>query len=102
MARNPFEQVLKTVRYYDMLKDGDSVLVAVSGVPDSVFLLEALYSLKRKLGIARLVVCNLDHGLRGDESRRDSLFVKNLAKRFGLDFAHKKIALNRRLKKELS
>ena len=35
MSTNLFERVLKTIRNYGMLKAGDTVLVAVSGGPDS-------------------------------------------------------------------
>jgi len=94
MADNLIERVLKTVRDYDMLKPDDTVLAAVSGGPDSVFLLYVLDALKRKLKMRKLAVCNLDHGLRGDESREDSLFVKRLAAKMGLKFIHKKIKLN--------
>lgn len=97
MPTNLIEQVLKTIRNYDMLKSGDTVLAAVSGGPDSVFLLHALGQLKRKLGIKRIVVCNLDHGLRGKESADDSKFVKKLAAGQCFDFIHKRIRLKERL-----
>ncbi len=94
------ERVLKTIRNYDMLKPGDSVACAVSGGPDSVFLLLALNQLKNKLKMKSLAICNLDHGLRGVESEEDSLFVKSLAKRLGLKFVGKKVSLKK--SKELS
>ena len=97
MSTNPIEQALKTIRNYDMLKSGDTVLTAVSGGPDSVFLLYALARLKNKLKLKKVVVCNLDHGLRGKESVEDSLFVKKLAKELGLEFIQKKINLKKRL-----
>ncbi len=50
-------------------------LVGVSGGRDSMALLHAL----RALGFARLVVCHLDHGLRGRESRADAAFVRRAA-----------------------
>ncbi len=102
MAGNLIERVLKTIRNYEMLWPGDSVLVAISGGPDSVFLLHALNHLKSKLKIKKLVVCNLDHGLRGAESRTDSLFVKTLSKELGLEFVHKKVDLNKSRIKNLS
>jgi tRNA(Ile)-lysidine synthase len=46
MRDNLIERVLKTIRSYEMLKGGETVLVAVSGGPDSVFLLQALSHLK--------------------------------------------------------
>ncbi len=87
------ERALKTIRRYDMVSPGDVVLAAVSGGPDSVFLLHVLARLKNKLKIKKIAVCNLDHGLRGKESRDDSLFVKKTAAKLGLEFIHKKIDL---------
>jgi tRNA(Ile)-lysidine synthase len=93
MANNLIEQVLKTIRNYELLNPGDAVLVACSGGPDSVFLLHALVRLKNKLKLKKVAVCNLDHGLRGKESVADSLFVKKMAKGLGLEFTHKKVNL---------
>jgi len=87
------ERVLKTMRNYEMLMPGETVLAAVSGGPDSVFMLHALNKLKRKLKIKDVAVCNLDHGIRGEESEEDSLFVKGIAAQLGLKFVHKKIDL---------
>jgi tRNA(Ile)-lysidine synthase len=54
-------------------------LVAVSGGRDSVVLLEALHA----AGHRRLVVCHLDHRLRGRASTGDAAFVRRLAERLG-------------------
>ena len=99
---NLIERALKTVRNYEMLKAGDTVLVAVSGGADSIFLLQALNHLKSKLKLKRLIVCNLDHGLRGKESSEDSLFVKKIAEDLDLGFIHKKIDLSKNRSKDLS
>lgn len=93
MVNNLIERVLKTVRSFELLKPQDAVLVACSGGPDSVFMLHALVRLKNKLGLKKIAVCNLDHGLRGKESQADSLFVKNLAKELGLECFHGKVNL---------
>ena len=102
MLTNIIERVLKTIRNYEMLKMDDTVLVAVSGGPDSVFLLQALDHLKSKLKLKKLVVCNLDHGIRGKESSEDSLFVKKIAEDSNLGFIHKKIDLSKKRSKDLS
>lgn len=99
---NLVERVLKTIRNYEMLKPQDTVLVAVSGGPDSTFLLQALKFLKTKLKLKKLIVCNLDHGLRGKESLDDSLFVKIIAEDLGLGFIHKRINLSKEKSKKLS
>lgn len=55
-------------------------LVGVSGGADSVALLHLLV----EAGFENLVVCHLDHGLRGDESTGDADFVKDLAAGHGI------------------
>jgi len=100
--RNLIEQVLKTARSYEMFKPGDTVLAAVSGGPDSVFLLHALKNLKNKLKLKKIAVCNLDHGLRADESKEDSTFVKKLAAELGFEFIHKTIDLKKIARKGIS
>src|SRR5438034_11005991 len=77
------ERIVKTMTRYNMFKPGDRVGVAVSGGADSVFLLHALIELAPRWDLA-LYVLHLDHGLRGEESRADARFVRELAQRFGL------------------
>ncbi len=55
-------------------------LVGVSGGRDSVVLLHTLLD----HGYRNLVVCHLNHGLRGRESGKDATFVRNLAKKHEL------------------
>jgi tRNA(Ile)-lysidine synthase len=57
-------------------------LIGVSGGRDSMCLLHAL----RHLGFGHLVVCHLDHGLRGRASRADRNAAVNFAKTLGLTF----------------
>lgn len=102
MPENLYERVLKTVRNYDMLEPGDSVLAAVSGGPDSVFLVRALVALKRKLKLKKVAVCNLDHGLRGEESKKDSAFVKGLARKLGLEYFNKNLKVKELSSKKMS
>jgi len=59
-----------------------TVLLAVSGGPDSVALARAMLAL-RPTGSGRLVVAHYNHALRGSESDADERFVVELAR--GLD-----------------
>lgn len=99
---NLIERVLKTIRNYEMIKPGDAVLAAVSGGPDSVFLLRALSALKNKLRIKKIVVCHMDHGLRAEESTLDAEFVKRLAADSGMEFYCRKANLAGVKSKKLS
>lgn len=56
-------------------------LVGVSGGRDSVALLDALID----AGYHRLIVCHLDHKLRGRSSAADARFVKTLAAKLQLE-----------------
>ena len=66
-----------------LIKPKDRVLVALSGGPDSVFLLYALLALRDELKI-NIIAGHLNHCLRGAESNKDEKFVKALAKKEGI------------------
>ncbi len=75
------EKVTSFIERRRLLEGAGGVLVAVSGGPDSVALLDILVSLRPAAG---LHVAHLDHMLRGRESAEDAKFVRALAKRLGL------------------
>jgi len=62
---------------------GGKVLVAVSGGIDSIVLLHASVEVASRLGV-EVRVGHVDHGLRGDESDQDAVFVANFARKLGL------------------
>ena len=63
-------------------KEATTIIVAVSGGPDSVAL---LYLLLKEVALRdwELIVAHLNHQLR-EESSKDTEFVKNIAKKLGL------------------
>lgn len=75
----------KTINQHGMFRVGDTVVVAVSGGPDSVALLHLLVEL-REVYSFNLYVAHFDHTLRGRESTEDAFFVKSLAQELGLPF----------------
>jgi len=72
------------------LADGRTLLVGVSGGPDSVALLHALAGLREALPV-RLHAAHLDHGLRGRESRADAEYVAGLCERLGVPLISKRV-----------
>lgn len=76
-------EVCSYIDHYEMLPHGATVLVAVSGGPDSMALLALLYRFQPVYRI-NLTVVHVDHQLRGRESVRDALFVCQQAARLGL------------------
>src|SRR5438034_2262989 len=60
---------------------GARYLIGVSGGRDSVTLLDALVG----LGYKKLIVCHLNHKLRGRSSNADARFVEKLAAKYDVD-----------------
>jgi len=77
------DRVRQTVAKYGMISEGDCVVVGVSGGMDSVALLSVLSKLRDVYGMS-LLVAHLNHRLRGAESQRDEVFVRDLARDLGL------------------
>jgi tRNA(Ile)-lysidine synthase len=82
----PPREFVSAVREYcaehELVSRGDTVLVGVSGGPDSVALLLALYELSGPLRL-KIRAAHLDHGLRKN-SRGDLRFVLALARELGI------------------
>ena len=72
------KSVAGQIRQYKLLEQGETVVVGVSGGPDSVALLYILCQLSTRLGI-KPVVAHLNHGFRGVEAQADASFVTDLA-----------------------
>ena len=58
-------EVLETIKKYKMIENGDKVVIGVSGGPDSMSLLNCLYSLKDKLNI-EIFVAHINHMIRAE------------------------------------
>ena len=78
------ERVTATVREHDLLHPDETVLIMVSGGPDSVCLLESLARLRRLFRV-RLEVFHFDHRLRPG-SAADGAYVGRAAARHDLPF----------------
>ena len=76
-----------------MLHAKESVLVALSGGPDSVALLAALSALVEELHV-RVFAAHLNHGLRGAESLRDEQCAAQVAARLGVPCTLHRITLS--------
>lgn len=74
-------KILRFVRRENLLQPGDTLICALSGGADSVALLFAFYLLKEQLDIT-LEAAHFNHHLRGEESKRDEIFVRELCQRF--------------------
>ncbi|MEK8133002.1 tRNA lysidine(34) synthetase TilS [Paenibacillus filicis] len=78
-------KVERFISEQSLLTEGDSVVIAVSGGPDSVALLHLLFALSGSWGWT-LTAAHVDHGYRGEESAEEAEFVRSLAAEWGVGF----------------
>ncbi len=74
-----------TVTKYQMITAGDIVVAGVSGGADSMLLLNYLISVKSKYDIS-IIVANVEHGIRGKESKNDTEFVRSFCEKNNIKF----------------
>lgn len=77
-------KLLKAIREYSLIKNGDKIIVALSGGADSTALLCSLMSIKENFSLT-IYACHINHLLRGEESFRDENFVRDLCKNIGVE-----------------
>ena len=67
-----------------LIAQGDKIVLGVSGGPDSLAMLNLMFSLKEEMDLT-LYVAHVDHQYRGAESEADKLFVESFSKRLGVE-----------------
>ena len=72
------EQVLNTIKKYDLINENDKIICGVSGGPDSICMLDILKDLKEELKF-EIVVCHINHLIR-EEAISDEEYVVNYCK----------------------
>ena len=70
-----FEKASRYIKKQELLKSGDRVIAGVSGGADSMCMLLILLSLKQELDLD-IIVAHVNHGIRGEEAKRDADFVE--------------------------
>ncbi len=83
-------KVIATVNKYNMLKEGSTVVVAVSGGSDSMALLNVLNEIKDAYKI-NLCAAHVNHCLRGEDADRDERFVCEKCRALGVEVYVKRV-----------
>ena len=74
------------------MKSNNSIIVGVSGGPDSVALVRILHSINSAKNLhLRFYVAHLNHQLRGKSSEEDAQFTENVSKELSLPFILKNV-----------
>ena len=80
------QKVLKFINEKRLLNKGDKVLVALSGGPDSVFLLHFMSKFRQKYCI-ELGAVHINHMIRGKSAFEDEEFCRKLSVNLNIDFS---------------
>ena len=92
VIKHTLKKVKETILRYGMIDSSDLLIVAVSGGPDSVCLLDILNSIKDESRV-KLVVAHYNHGLRQGEDESETRSVRQLATSMNLPFETGKASL---------
>lgn len=100
IIQNMKEKVLETIKKYNLIENGDKIVVGVSGGPDSITLLNMLLEIKQEQIIDfDMVVCHINHMIR-EEAAEDEEYVSNFCKKYNIEFFAKRIEIEKISKEE--
>ena len=92
------EKVRKTIREYNLIEKNDSIVVGVSGGPDSMTLLSILLKLKEEFNL-KIYVAHVNHMLR-ENAIKDEEYVKEFCEKNNIEMFIKKANISEIAKKE--
>lgn len=84
------DKVLSIVRKYNLIKENENIVVGVSGGPDSMALLYVLLDIRDSINF-NIHMAHVNHGVRGNDARKDQLFVEEQAKKLSLPYYTKNV-----------
>lgn len=80
------EKVILFIEKHRLIEPGDKILVALSGGPDSVFLLHFLQKYKKKYD-TEIAAIHINHKLRGNDADEDEKFCKSYCGALNVPFS---------------
>lgn len=83
------EQVIDTIKKYNLIKENDSIVIGVSGGPDSICLLHILNEIKNELNF-KIYVAHINHMIR-EEADSETEYVKEFCNNLGIECYIKRI-----------
>ena len=92
------EKVRKTIREFNLIEKNDSIVVGVSGGPDSMTLLSILLKLKEEFHL-KIYVAHVNHMLR-ENAIKDEEYVKEFCEKNNIEMFIKKANISEIAQKE--
>ena len=79
------QKVLETIRKYNLIEDGDKIVLGVSGGPDSICMLDNLREVKEEQIIEfEIYVAHINHMIR-EEAIDDEKYVQEYCKKYNIE-----------------
>lgn len=89
------EKITNTIKEFNLIENGDKIVLGVSGGPDSICMLDILRKIKEEKEISfEIVVAHINHMIR-EEAKDDEKYVKDYCKRNNIEFYSKSIEVEK-------
>lgn len=83
------QKILQTIKKYNLIENGDRIVIGVSGGPDSICLLHILNEIKNELNF-KIYVAHVNHMIR-QEADSETEYVQEFCKKLGIECFVKKV-----------
>lgn len=80
-----YNKVIETIKKFNMLNNGENVVVGLSGGADSCALTHILARLSEKMDL-HITAVHINHGIRGEEADRDERSAEEFCRRLNIEF----------------
>ena len=80
-----YNKVIETIKKFNMLNNGENVVVGLSGGADSCALTHILARLSEKMDL-HITAVHINHGIRGEEAERDERSAEEFCRRLNIEF----------------
>ena len=80
-----YNKVIETIKKFNMLNNGENIVVGLSGGADSCALTHILTRLSGKMDL-HITAVHINHGIRGEEAERDERSAEEFFRRLNIEF----------------
>ena len=80
-----YNKVIETIKKFNMLNNGENVVVGLSGGADSCALTHILARLSEKMDL-HITAVHINHGIRGEEAERDERSAEEFCRGLNIEF----------------